>query len=291
MINKNTPQPYTVNEPNYLRVGKDFAGWFLTSKKKRAWKAINALKVELMRVYNEKLDQEILNKKFLWWQQELERLCNNQARHPLTQATAQNATEFLDTFDDYKVLLSNWSSLISTPSYEWMSQNDLVKFCELSTGGFELLTSQVLLEDKPLHQLKEFILHTNEANIRINILRDFGLYLRSTRLPVPLSQLNSLGLVSQEVLNWRNEKDAPGWHKLATDMALVCRDCLQKAQQWIAPIPTREKQSQWITHAMSRVDMAILDEIEKSNFQVLSQRIELTPARSIGIIIKSKLLQ
>ena len=291
MINKNSPQRYFVNEPSYLRVGKNFACFFLPANKRNAWKALNALKIELNKVFNEKLDQEVLNKKFIWWHQELERLIDNQARHPLTQAVARNVTGLLDSFDDYRGLLSNWSSLVSIPQYEWMNQNDFVKFCEYSTSGFELLTAQILLGHKPLHQLKEFVLQSNEANIRINLLRDFGENLRAGRLPIPLSQLNTLGLVSQEVLTWRVEPQANGWETLAAEMASMARESLQKAQQWISPLPAHEKQTQWITQAVNRINLSVLDEIEKSNFKVLSQRIELTPTRSIGIVIKSKLLQ
>ena len=291
MINKNSPQRYFVNEPSYLRAGKNFACFFLPANKRNAWKALNALKIELNKVFNEKLDEEILNKKFIWWHQELERLINNQARHPLTQALARHVTELLDSPGDYRDLLSNWSALIPIPKYEWMNQNDFVKFCEHSTGGFELLTAQILLGHKPLHQLKEFVLQSNEANTRINLLRDFGEHLRAGRLPIPLSQLNTLGLVSQEVLTWRDEAQANGWEVLAAEVASMAKESLQKAQQWISPLPTHEKQTQWITQAINRINLSVLDEIEKSNFKVLSQRIELTPTRSIGIVIKSKLLQ
>ena len=272
-------------------LGMVLASNLLPAGKRPGWKALNSLKNELSKVFNSKLDHEIRMSKLIWWHEELIRLQLNQARHPLTKKVAEESTPLLDSFNDYSDIADAWARLISGDQFEWVNRNDLSQYCKNSSGHFEVLKAQILLGKKPLHQLKEFILHANEGNIQINLLRDFGRHLRNGHLPAPLSELNSLGLISQEVLSWRQESNAGGWEKLSLNLANQAKESIQKAQQWLSPLPTNEKQSTWITQALIRIDLATLQEIENLNFKVISQRIEVTPIRTIGIALKSKLFQ
>ena len=272
-------------------LGESFACHFIQKTKRSAWKALNNLKIELFKVYNSNLDSEVKNKKLIWWTEELQRLKTNKPNHPLTQLVARDTSPFLNSFEDYSPILNSWVELINHSKFEWLNQNDFIHYCKFISGDFELLKAQILLGREPLHQLKEFILQSNQAHIQINLLRDFGYLVRSQHLPVALSDLNSLDLVSQEVLAWRNEKLANNWETLAKKLATNAQESIHKAQQWIAPLPKFEKQSLWINQALLRLDIALLEEIKKSNYQVLSQFIDLTPLRTIAVILKSKFSQ
>ncbi len=269
-------------------LGESFACQFIKKPKRSAWKALNSLKIELLKVYNSNLDSEVKDKKLIWWAEELQRLKSNKPNHPLTKLVAKDTTPCLDSFEDYSPILNSWMELINQPKFEWLNQNDFIHYCKFLSGDFELLKAQILLGHEPLHQLKEFILQSNQAHIQINLLRDFGYLLRSHHLPVALSDLNSLNLISQEVLSWRNEKLANNWETLAKKMANNAQQSIHKAQQWIAPLPKIEKQTIWINQALLRLDIALLEEIQKSNYEVLSQFIDLTPTKTIAVILKSK---
>lgn len=269
--------------------GQRIACRFIPAKKRQAWIALNNLQQELLGTYQSNLDTEVRSKKLLWWLEELVRMRGNQPRHPLTNAVNKACSTLLASPSNYQEITESWSELITLPVFEWINQNDLIHYCQISSGVFEQLKAQILLGYEPQHQLKEFILFSNQAHIQINLLRDFGLHLRSNRLPLPLSELNSLNLISQDVMSWRKESQASNWETISSKLVNQADGAIKKAQQWISPLPKNEKQSLWINQVALRIDSALLDEIKNSNCAVISQYIDLTPIRTIGVVLKSKL--
>lgn len=247
MTTERIHQEILSKSPTYIQATIRLALALLPRPQANAFLSTWALQRQLHFFLVEKLESSVKAQKALWWIHELENLKKGTPKHPLTKAVQKDALSHLHDQTQFEVTLHNWIELLSTssnPSWmTWMNQAELSRIALKIAGNSEILIAEIFLGQQPQHQLTEFVLAANEAKFRIEILRDFGFLLRHEILPIPMSELNAHGLLSQDALHWRREEQISGWEIIAKDQASLAKDKAQKSKIWLDHLPAKEKRA------------------------------------------------
>lgn len=288
---ENLYQEKLKKQPLSRKVSLKIALHLMPLKQRMAWIAVWTLQQELNQTFNLKLENEVRLKKLFWWIEELQGLLEGRATHPLTRSMMSIVLPLFNhetPREIFEPLVHAWSGMAGTESFIWLNQAELSRFSYAFEGVFEALQAKICLGHNIQHQLNEYVVHASDARVRINLLCHFGELIRHGNLPIPLSQLNTHGLISQEVLHWRKEIDAVNWIDLASELAEFAKNEAKMALQWIQPLPEFERKSQWLSLALLKADLALLELIEESSFHVISQKIDLSPRKAALITLKTK---
>lgn len=288
MTTKRIHQDILNKVPPYIQVAIRFALPFLSKQKSDAWLAVWSLQRQFLLLFFEQKDPSVKVQKTLWWMNELKNLKENKARHPLTLAVQENKllSSYRNSHLDQCCL--DWIELLTLNSTNWINQAELSRFAKKLTGNAELLMAEILLGTPLQHQMTEFVLAAGEARFRIELLRDFGYLIRQEILPIPTSDLNAYNLLSQDVWRWRHENQAIGWMEIADLQAGYAREKAQKGKVWLEHLPQKEQKSQWLTMALLNIELSVLDEIKTDQYAVISQKIVISPRKSVWEIMKAK---
>ncbi len=111
----------------------------------------------------------------------------------------------------------------------------------------------------------------------INIIRDVGDDARRGRVYLPLDEMQRFNVTASDVLAARY---VDGFVPLMRFQAQRARAAYTEA---VALLPAADRKAQRPGLMMGAIYAALLDEIERENFQVLHQRIALTPLRKLWI--------
>lgn len=294
MTTERIHQEILSKSPAYIQAAIRLALPLLPRKQGNAWLCLWALERQLQAFLIEKMDPSVRAQKALWWIHELESLKKLTAKHPLTKSVQKDALPNIQNQGQLELCLNEWIGLLSasnsSTSMSWMNQAELSRFTKTISGNAEILMAEILLGGPLQHQLTEFVLAANEARVRIELLRDFGFLLRQEIIPVPMSELNTHALLSQDALYWRNETQVSAWPILAKDQAGLAVDKAQKSKAWLDHLPVKEKKSQWFTLALLNIELALLKQLEANDYKVISQKINLSPRASAWEILKAKFL-
>jgi phytoene synthase len=110
-----------------------------------------------------------------------------------------------------------------------------------------------------------------------NIIRDVGEDARKNRVYLPVDELKEFGVTAADVLNARHTE---GFARLMRFQAERARRCYDEA---LALLPPEDRRAQRPGLVMAAIYRTLLDEIAEDDFQVLKQRIALTPVRKLWI--------
>jgi phytoene synthase len=114
-----------------------------------------------------------------------------------------------------------------------------------------------------------------------NIIRDVGEDARKGRIYLPISELQQFGVTAADLLNARHSEKFEQLMKFQTDRAQQAYD------DAFALLPPQDRRAQRPGLIMAAIYRAVLDEIERDNFKVLTQRISLTPLRKLWLAWKT----
>src|SRR5690606_24298885 len=110
-----------------------------------------------------------------------------------------------------------------------------------------------------------------------NIIRDVGEDARRGRIYLPLEDLRRFGVTPAELLDCR---DSPAMTELLAFQAQRARGLYRQAFDLLDPRDYRDQRAGLI---MAAIYSTLLDEIERDGFQVLGQRVSLTPIRKFWL--------
>lgn len=117
-----------------------------------------------------------------------------------------------------------------------------------------------------------------------NIIRDVGEDARRGRIYLPMDDLRRHGVTAQSILDG---KHSPEFETMMREQAARARHFY--AEAW-ALLPTQERRQQKPGLMMGSIYYTLLGEIEAAHFQVLRQRIGLTPLRKFWLAWKVQAL-
>ncbi len=108
-------------------------------------------------------------------------------------------------------------------------------------------------------------------------MQDLGQDARQGRIYIPIDELQRYGVTAADLLNRRYSS---AYTELMRFQASRARDALNTS---LSGIPADERRAQRTLRALGALALVVLDEIERDGFQVLHQRLALTPIRKLWI--------
>lgn len=254
-----------------------YAFLFLPTERRQAITALYAFCREVDDVVDECTDPSLARIKLAWWRTEVDALYQGKASHPVLQALQPWLTDFDITRARLIAIIDGMEMDLDQTRYlDWPA---LEKYCwhvagvvgELSAGIFGYTDPQTL----------EYASKLGIAFQLTNIIRDVGDDARRGRIYLPISDLQTFNVRAADILN---SQYAEGFTAL---MDFEAKRAHALYHQAIEALPAKDQRAQRPGLMMAAIYFSLLQEIKHEQWQVLHQRISLTPVRKLWLAWKN----
>jgi len=250
---------------------------FLPPERRRAITALYAFCREVDDVVDETADAQLAATKLAWWRVEVGNLFAQNPQHPVTKALSPHLKPFGITQEKLSDIIDGMEmDLTQTRYLDWPG---LERYCYRVASVVGLLAAGIFgyRDARTLEYARELGL----AFQLTNIIRDVGEDARKNRIYLPMADLKEFGVPAADILNAR---ETPEFGKLMAFEAARARGHYHKAMQ---SLPAADRKPQRPGLIMAAIYRALLEEIERDGFRVLTQRTSLTPLRKFWIAWKT----
>ncbi|TAK92110.1 MAG: squalene synthase HpnD [Burkholderiaceae bacterium] len=250
---------------------------FLPPERRRAITALYAFCREVDDVVDECSDPQLARTKLLWWRQEVARLYAGQPSHPVAHALTPHLSAFNITAERLNQIIDGMEMDLEQSRY--LDFAGLNKYCFHVAGVVGLLAAEIFgrSDERTLAYAEKLGL----AFQLTNIIRDVGEDARKGRIYLPVDELQRFDVKAAEILNGR----------YSDNFTRLMQFQAQRAQQLydeaFALLPAADLRAQRPGLIMAAIYRTLLDEVSAAQFQVLHQRIALTPLRKLWIAWKT----
>ncbi|KMQ80043.1 Phytoene synthase [Candidatus Burkholderia pumila] len=232
--------------------------------------ALEALYRELEETVKETSDPTIGRTKHAWWQTELDRLEHGEPTHPVTKALQAHGGGKLDHAALNAFVDSFGMDLEQARYLDWPG---LRRYLEQVGGSFATIIAQA----SGLRDAASWAFSLGAALMLAERVQEVGDDARHGRIYIPIDELQRYNVTAADIINCKYGDAFTELMRFQTDRARRALD------DELAAIPPAERKKQRVLVAQAALSKAWLDEIEREGFQVLHQRISLTPIRKLWI--------
>ena len=272
-----TPEQYVQDKT--ARSGSSFttAFKFLSPPRRAAITAFYAFCREIDDVVDEVRDPGVAATKLAWWRTEVGRAFAGQPQHPVMQALMPHAAPYGIEASHLLAIIEGCEMDLTQNRY--LDFAGLQRYCHLVAGVVGEVAARIFGQTQD--QTTAYAHTLGQAMQLTNIIRDVGEDARRGRIYLPIADLQQFDVKAHELL----QRDAP-WGYSDRFTALM-RFQAQRAhalyEQALSLLPSADRRPQRPGLMMAAIYRTLLREIEASDFQVLHQRISLTPLRKVWI--------
>ncbi len=272
-----TPEQYVQDKA--ARSGSSFyyAFLFLPPPRRAAITAFYAFCREVDDVVDETHDPGVAATKLAWWRKEIATSFGGQPSHPVMKALMPHTATFDIRVEHLAAVIEGCQMDLEQSRY--LDYPGLARYCHLVAGVVGEVASGIFGRTQP-----ETVQYAHKLGLAMqltNIIRDVGDDARRGRIYLPVSELQQFDVKAQEILN-RGYSDR--FTQLMRFQAERAHRCYDEA---FALLPDTDRRSQKPGLMMANIYRTLLREIEAENFQVLHQRISLTPLRKLWIAMRT----
>jgi len=250
---------------------------FLPAPRRRAITALYAFCREVDDVVDEAAEMQIAAAKLAWWRAEVANLYRGNPQHPVTRALAPFIGEYSLPQEQLNEIIDGMEmDLTQTRYLDWPA---LERYCHRVAGVVGLLAARIFgYRDA---RTLEYARNLGIAFQLTNIIRDVGEDARKNRIYLPMDELKRFDVPAADILIAR---ETPQFNAL-----MRFQD--ERARGWygtaFAALPAVDRRAQRPGLIMAAIYKALLDEIVRDDFRVLSRRTSLTPLRKFWIAWKT----
>ncbi|MBN4666958.1 presqualene diphosphate synthase HpnD [Pandoraea nosoerga] len=231
--------------------------------------AVHAFCQEIADIHSAVHDPGVAHAKLDWWRQELARLFDGTPAHPVTRALAPVVKTFGLSRDAFEAVLHAAEMDLSQMRY--LDFAGLDHYCDAAGGAPAELVSHVYgFDDARTPALARALGHAITLGRRVT---DVGVDARAGYVYFPIDELQRFGVTAADL---QNGKYSPAFVELMKFQHARARQSIVEAA---AAMPGRDRRKQKPLLALAALQLALLDEVAVSDYQVLHQRIDLTPLR------------
>ena len=250
---------------------------FLPPERRRAIMALYAFCREVDDIVDECRDLSIASTKLTWWRQEIDRVASGQPQHPAGQALQAAGRRFNLSAEQLLEIIDGMEMDLQQPRYA--DFKSLALYCYRVASVVGLLAAEIFgFQDR---QTLKYAHDLGMAFQLTNIIRDIGEDARRGRIYIPLDELARFEVPAADILNARYSDNFTALMQFQHDRAR------QYYAQALAALPAADRKNQRPGLIMAAIYRALLDEIRAENFQVLHQRITLTPVRKLWLAART----
>jgi phytoene synthase len=250
---------------------------FLPPERRRAITALYAFCREVDDVVDESLDPQLAATKLAWWRLEVANLFAGKPQHPVSRA-------LLPCLEKYSISQEHLGEIIDGMEMDltqtrYLDWTGLERYCYRVAGVVGLLAAGIFgyRDARTLDYAKNLGI----AFQLTNIIRDVGEDARKNRIYLPMEDLKRFGVPAADILNANETED---FRKLLAFEVARAKQYYEKAFQ---SLPAADRRAQRPGLIMAAIYRALLDEIQRDGFHVLTARTSLTPLRKFWIAWKT----
>jgi len=268
-----TPDQYCQDKA--ARSGSSFyyAFLFLPPPRRRAITATYAFCREVDDIVDDCADVSIARTKLAWWHNEVKQLFAGTPNHPVTKA-------LLPCLSDCKIEATRLHAVIDGMEMDldqtrYLDWHGLEKYCWHAAGVVGELSAGIFGYQDP--NTMTYATKLGLAFQMTNIIRDVGEDARRGRIYLPVSDLQKFNVKAADILSGTYTTE------FAQLMAFQAQRARALYRQAADHLPDIDRRSQRPGLMMAAIYATLLDEIEAEQWQVLDQRISLTPVRKLWL--------
>ena len=273
-----TPEHYVQEKAAKSGSSFYYAFLFLPPPRRAAITAFYAFCREVDDVVDETSDVGVAATKLAWWRSEVAKAFAGQpSQHPVLQALMPHAPLYNITAAHLHAVIDGCEMDLQQSRY--LDFPGLQRYCHLVAGIVGEVAASIFGQTDP--QTTTYAHKMGLAFQLTNIIRDVGDDARRGRIYLPVNELKQFDVKANEVLNRGYSERFTALMKFQADRAHRTYD------EALALLPDADRRAQKPGLMMANIYRTLLREIEAAEFQVLHQRISLTPVRKLWIAMQT----
>ena len=275
-----TPQEYVQQKAAASGSSFYYAFLFLPAERRAAITAFYAFCREVDDVVDDAVDASVAATKLDWWHKEVQQAFAGQPSHPVMQALMPHTATFGITAQQLLAVVEGCQMDLQQTRYlDWPG---LQRYCHLVAGVVGEVSARIFGQTDPA--TTQYAHKLGLAFQMTNIVRDVGEDALRGRIYLPIDELQRFDVKAQELLQRQYSDRFTALMKFQAERAHALYD------EALALLPHADRRAQKPGLMMASIYRTLLREIEASGFQVLHQRIALTPLRKLWLAWKMQAL-
>ena len=257
-----------------------YAFLFLPKERRAAITAFYAFCREVDDVVDEVTDPGVAATKLAWWKSEVHKGFSGQSNHPVMLALMPHAKIYGIEERHLQGVIEGCQMDLDQTRY--LDYAGLQRYCHLVAGVVGEVAARIFGQTD--ERTTEYAHTLGQALQLTNIIRDVGEDAMRGRIYLPISDLQQFDVKAHEITK-REYSDR--FTALMRFQAERAHGLYDKA---FSLLPDADRRAQKPGLMMASIYRTLLREIESENFQVLHQRISLTPLRKLWLVWKMQAL-
>jgi len=271
-----TPEQYVQQKAVASGSSFYYAFLFLPAPRRAAITAFYAFCREVDDVVDDMVDAGVAATKLAWWKSEVAQSFAGQPSHPVMKALLPHTAAYGIEARHLQAVIDGCQMDLEQTRY--LDYPNLQRYCHLVAGVVGEVAARIFGQTDPAttayaHKLGQALQLTN-------ILRDVGEDALRGRIYLPVSELQQFDVKAHEILK-RSYSD-----RFTALMQFQARRAHALYEEALALLPNADRRTQKPGLMMASIYRTLLREIEADQFQVLHQRIKLTPLRKLWLAWK-----
>jgi 15-cis-phytoene synthase len=280
-----TPEQYV--EDRAAKSGSSFyyAFRFLPPPRRAAITAFYAFCREVDDVVDEVQASGVAATKLAWWRSEVASAFNGTPTHPVMKALLPHTTAY--KIEALHLLAVIEGCEMDLQQSRYLDFAGLARYCHLVAGVVGEVAANIFGRGD-----ERTIGYAHKLGLAMqltNIIRDVGDDARRGRIYLPMDELKRFDVKANELL----KRESPwGYSERFTAlMKFQAERAHRTYEEALALLPDADRREQRPGLAMAQIYRTLLREIEADDFQVLHQRVSLTPLRKVWIAMRTHWLE
>ena len=275
-----TPQEYVQQKAASSGSSFYYAFLFLPTERRAAITAFYAFCREVDDVVDEISDPSVAQSTLAWWQKEVVQAFEGHPTHPVMNALMPHVKAYgIESHHLMSVIEGCQMDLTQT---RYLDYPGLQRYCHLVAGVVGEVAAKIFGQTDPATTPYA---HTLGLAFQLtNILRDVGEDALRGRIYLPIDELKQFDVKAQDLMQRQYSARFTALMKFQAARAHRLYD------EAFELLPEADKRAQKPGLMMASIYRTLLREIEADNFQVLHQRVSLTPLRKLWLAWKVQAL-
>jgi phytoene synthase len=275
-----TPEQYVQQKAVASGSSFYYAFLFLPAPRRAAITAFYAFCREVDDVVDDMVDAGVAATKLAWWKGEVAQAFAGQPSHPVMKALMPHTASYAIEARHLQAVIDGCQMDLEQTRY--LDYPNLQRYCHLVAGVVGEVAARIFGQTAPA--TTEYAHTLGQALQLTNIIRDVGEDALRGRIYLPVSELQRFDVKAHEILKRGYSERFTALMQFQAQRAHSLYD------QALALLPAADRRAQKPGLMMASIYRTLLREIEADNFQVLHQRIKLTPLRKLWLAWKVQAL-
>ena len=275
-----TPEQYVQQKAVASGSSFYYAFLFLPAPRRAAITAFYAFCREVDDVVDDMVDAGVAATKLAWWSSEVAKAFAGQPSHPVMQALMPHAAIYGIEARHLQAVIEGCQMDLEQTRY--LDFPNLQRYCHLVAGVVGEVAARIFGQTDPATTAYAHAL--GQALQLTNIIRDVGEDALRGRIYLPIDELQRFDVKAHEILKRSYSERFTSLMQFQAQRAHGLYD------QALSLLPATDRRAQKPGLMMASIYRTLLREIEAENFQVLHQRIKLTPVRKLWLAWKVQAL-